>query len=170
MITSKGFTNKLIISIADGKKLGEIKDLYLDLDMHQVVGVYIGSEGIIRRKEKAILRSSVQVCGIDAWLVSNSDVVTTLEAIPDSATLTLVDNLRGREVQTEGGTRLGTVEDVLLDGELRVLGFELGKVYAQGPLAEKKAIVREGIKDIGGKDRPMIADLELAESLPIPTE
>lgn len=170
MLNSKDIINKLVISISDGKKLGEIEDLYLDLEMRQVVGVYLGSEGLIRRKDKAIMRTNFQVSGIDAWLVSSSDALTTLDTIPDSATFTLVNNLRGREIQTDGGTKLGVVDDVILNADLQVLGFKLGKIYVQGPLAEKKAIVREAVMDTGSKDRSMIVNLVVAESGTIPAE
>ncbi|MDX9954154.1 MAG: PRC-barrel domain-containing protein [Anaerolineae bacterium] len=169
MITSKDHANKLIISITDGKKLGEIRGLYVDPEMRQIAAIHLGTEGIINRKTLIILHAAVQVFGADAWLVSGSNVVTTLEETTDSVALTLINNLRGREVQTEGGTKLGVIEDVILDGEARVLGFALGKVYAQGPLAEKKAIVREAITDFGSKDKPMIAVLAQAEALDIPT-
>lgn len=170
MLVSKEIVNRMVISINDGKKLGQIEDVYLDLDMRQVVGVYLGSEGLIRRKDKAILRSDVQVLGVDAWLVTSADVVIPLNTIPDSATFTLVNNLRGREIQTDGGTKLGVVDDVVLNLDLQVLGFLLGKVYVQGPLAEKKAIVRDAVVDTGSKDRAMIVNLVTAESGTIPTE
>lgn len=170
MITTRELSNKPLISITDGKKLGEIKGLYLDLDMRQVAGIFLGTEGFINRKVLAIPRSSVQVYGIDAWLVSGPDTVMTLDDIPDSATFTLVSDLRGREVQTEGGTKLAAVEDVLLDNESRVLGFTLGKVYAEGPLADRKIIVREAVADLGDEDKPITVILAQAESLTIPSE
>lgn len=168
MITAKEQSNKPLISITDGKKLGEIKGLYLDGDMRQVAGVFLGTEGLIKRKTLALARSSVLVYGVDVWLVSGSDQVVALDAIPDSATFTLISDLKGREIQTEGGTKLAIVEDVLLDSEARVLGFALGKVYSEGPLAEKKAIVREAVIDLGGKDKPMTVILSHAESLTLP--
>ena len=167
MIRSKEHSNKLLVSITDGKKLGDVKGLYLDLDMRRVAGVFLGMEGLINRKALAIPRSSVQVYGIDVWLVSGSDIVMALDEIPDSATFTLAGDLRGREVQTEGGTKLAVVEDVLLDSEARVLGFALGKVYAEGPLAERMAIAREAITDLGNEEKPMTAILSQAESLPV---
>ncbi len=173
MVTSKEHSNKHLIRITDGKKLGEVKGLYLDLDMRQVAGISLGGEGHLNRKnrkELAIARSAVQVCGIDVWLVSGPDTVTTLEDIPDSANFTLVSDLRGREIQTEGGTKLGAVEDVLLDSEMRVLGFTLGKVYARGTLAERKSIARDAITDFGSKDTPITVILAQAESLTIPSE
>lgn len=60
------------------------------------------------------------------------------------------------------------VENVLLNSETRVLVFTLGKVYAEGPLAERMAIAREAISDPGSKDKPMTAILAQAESLTIP--
>lgn len=170
MITSKDHSNKPLISITDGKKLGEIRGLYLDRDMRLVAGVFLGTEGFINRKAQAITRSDVQVYGMDAWLVAGSDKVMALADMPDSSGFTLVSDLRGRDVQTEGGTKLGEVEDVIIDREARVLGFTLGKVYAQGPLAEKKYIVREAISDLGNKDKPMTVILAQAEALTIPSE
>jgi len=169
MNTSKGHSNKPLINITDGKKLGEVKGLYLDADMRLVTGVYVGSEGIINRKELAIPRSAVQVIGVDAWLVSASDAVVPLAEIPESSSFVPVSSLRGREVQTEGGTMLGVVEDVILDSQAQVLGFSLGKVYAKGPLEAKKAIVREAVTDLGGEEKPMTAILAQAESLSIPS-
>jgi len=91
------------------------------------------------------------------------------EDIPESKTLTLVGELRGREIQTEGGTTIGVIEDVILDNEAHVLGFGLGKVYAQGPLAERKAIAREAITNLGNKKEPMTINLAQGESLSLPS-
>ena len=168
MITSKEHTGKPVISITDGKKLGEIKDLYLDPDMRQVTAVFLGKEGLISRKTLMIARSGVQVYGVDAWLVKGSDVVTGPDAIPDAESFTLVGDLRGRELQTEGGTKIGVIDHVLLDQEARVLGFGLGKVYSQGPLAERKTIARDAILSLGSAKEPMTINLAQAESLPIP--
>jgi uncharacterized protein YrrD len=164
VVTSKEQSGKPLISLTEGKDLGEIKGLFLDRDMRQVAAVFTGTEGIINRKTLAVAREDVTLMGQDAWLVSSSDVVKPVDEITDSVSFTLVNDLRGREIQTEGGTKLCTVDDVILDGEGRVLGFSLGKVFAQGPLADKKAIVREAIHDLGGPEKPMIADLHAAES------
>jgi len=164
MLTAKEFNGKSIISIANGVILGEVKDVYLDADMRQMAGVYLRTEGLIKRKDKVILRNSIQVLGVDVWLVSGSDVIVDKDTLPDAAGFNLVGQLRGREIQTDGGTKIGVIEDVLLDENMGVLGFSLGKVYAQGPLAERKAVIRDAIKDLGSKDGPMIVDLALAEA------
>jgi sporulation protein YlmC with PRC-barrel domain len=170
MITSKELSNKPIISITDGKKLGEIKDLYLDQDMRQVAAIFLGKEGLISRKTLVIARSAVQIYGIDVWLVSGSDTVMGPEGIPDSGSFTLVGELRGRELQTEGGTKVAVIDHIILDNEARVLGFGLGKVYAQGPLAERKTMVRDAIIKLGTAKEPMTINLAQAESLALPSE
>jgi hypothetical protein len=77
--------------------------------------------------------------------------------------------LRGRELQTEGGTKVGVIDHVILDDEARVLGFGLGKEYAQGPLAERKAIVRDAILKLGIAKEPMTINMAQAESLALPS-
>jgi uncharacterized protein YrrD len=165
MKTSKELSNKPVISITDGRRLGEIKDLYLDKDMRQVAAIFLGKEGLINQKALMIERGDVQVYGVDVWLVSSPDKVVKQDDVHGSAQFTLVGELRGREIQTEGGTKLGVVDDVILDDEAGLLGFTLGKVYAQGPLAERKTIAREAVTQLGSKKEPMTIVLEQAESM-----
>ncbi len=169
MKTSKELSNKALISITDGSKLGEIKDLYLDKDMRQVTAVFLGKEGLINQKARMIERSAVQVYGTDVWLVSGSDKVMKQDDVRESASFILVGDLRGREIQTDGGSKLGIVDDVILDDEARVLGFALGKVYVQGPLAERKTIAREAVTHLGSKKEPMTIVLAQAEAMALPT-
>jgi sporulation protein YlmC with PRC-barrel domain len=169
MIRSRELSNKPLISITDGKKVGEVKDVYLDQDMRQVAAVFLGKEGLINRKTLMIDRSAVQVYGVDVWLVSNSNTVQGPGDIPDSETFVLVGELRGREIQTEGGTKIAVIADVILDNEGRVLGFDLGKVYAQGPLADRKVIAREVILSLGNTKEPMTINLAQAESQVLPS-
>jgi sporulation protein YlmC with PRC-barrel domain len=163
MIQAKDHQNKPLISITDGKMLGEIKDLYLDSTAAKVAAAYLGKEGIIKRKTLALDRASVQVYGIDAWLISGSDKVVDLEEIPESESFRLASEFHGREIFTEGGTRIGIVDDIILDEEARITGFSLARVFVEGPLAERKAIARAAITDLGDKDRPMMTILARAE-------
>lgn len=100
---------------------------------------------------------------MDAWLVSGPDALAILEDQAGLQTLPLA-GLRGRDVQTEGGTRIGTVGDVLLEDAMQVTGVELGKVAIKGPLAESRRILRAAIKDWGGPKAPMLVDLAQAEA------
>ncbi len=169
MISAGQHQSKLLISITNGKKLGEVKDLYFDRDLTKVTAVLTGSEGgLFSRESLVITRPDIQVYGEDAWLIAGVDTVVRLENVADVDTFVTLSDLRGREIQTEGGTMIGTVGDVLLDVEARVRGFTLQKVYVQeGPLAEQKNIARSAIVEVGSKDTPMLTVLAQAEAVHI---
>lgn len=168
MINAGEHQGKLLISITNGEKLGEIKDMYFDSELTRVTAILAGSQGgFFYKKDLVIARPDIQVYGVDAWLIAGADTLVQTENIADVDTFVTLSDLRGREIQTEGGTKIGTVGDVLLDAETCVLGFTLQTVHVQGPLAERKAIVRSAIVDVGSKDTPMLMVLADAEATPI---
>ncbi len=170
MPTGKQSQNKPLISLTEGKKVGEIKDLFLDETLNKLTGVFVGSEGLINRKNLAIDRAAVQLIGADAWLVTDSHVVIAPEGISNSASFVLLNDLRGREIVSEGGTNIGAVEDVIFDHNGTIQGFVLGKIQVKGTLAERKAIARSAISTIGGKQSAMTANMALAESTEVAME
>lgn len=167
MPTVREHLNKPVISTLGGKKLGKIKDLYLDPKMTTVTAVSLGGSGILRRKKLMIDRAKVQTCGMDAWLVASADVVVGPRDIVGSQEFVPASELRGRQIVSEGGTEIATVDSVILDGECNVKGFTLDKVSASGPLAERKAIALGAITNLGSKTSPMVTILEKAESTEI---
>jgi uncharacterized protein YrrD len=168
MITGKDLRNKWIISLSNGQKVGEIKDVYLDAEATQVAAVLTGKEGLLKPKAVGLHRSSIQVFGIDVWLIPASSKMVHLEDLPNADTFVLMGDLQGREVQTDGGTKIGTIGDVVLDREAQVVGFTLSRVYVQGPLQEKKSLVRSAVTSLGDKKTPVIANLARAEALSLP--
>ena len=167
MPTVRDHVNKPVISTADGKKLGKIKDLYLDPKLTRVTAVYLGGSGVLRRKKLMIERDKVQTCGLDAWLVGRADVVVGPGQLVGSPNFVPARELRGRQILSEGGTEIATVDDIILDAECNVQGFTLSKISASGPLAQRKAIALGAITNFGGKDRPMTTTLSQAESMEI---
>jgi uncharacterized protein YrrD len=162
MFTGKYHIGKPIISVSDGQRLGTLKDLYVDLELTQVVGVSLGSEGLFSRKELCIERNNVLVFGVDAILVKQDDVIVDGAPTCELGTWLRRDQLPGRQIATSGGTLVGTVDDIILDDETRIVGFRLGRVFVKGPVAENRAIVREAIIDVGDEER-MLVDLGVAE-------
>jgi len=168
MMLGRDLRSKWIVSLADGRKVGEIKDLYLDAEATQVIAVLTGREGMLKPKAVGLERSCIEVFGIDVWLIGASGKLVHLEELPGAGSFVLVGDLQGREVQTDGGTKIGTIGDVLLDREARVVGFTLSRVHVQGPLQEKKSLARAAITNLGDKKLPVIASLTLAETLNLP--
>ena len=168
MYTVKGHEGKPIISTSDGRKVGEIKGFYLDPQITQVEALYLGKEGVLRRKKVAVDEEHIALWGIDAFLVSSSDIVTDPQNLPEAAEFIFAADFWGREIETDGGTKIGTVDDIMLDRDGKVLGFALGKVHVQGPIAERKGIGRSAFISFGSATEPMKISLERAEETEIP--
>lgn len=166
MRLGKDLIDKPIISITDGRLLGTVKDIYINDELYWLSGLFLKNEGMIRRKAYLIPREAVVVYGLDAILVNNSESVTTDKEYDDAEKWVRLEKLRGRPVDTPGGTKVGTVGDVMLDEEGRVTGFELGKVLIAGPIAEKGIIPREALVDTGNDDDDaMTVDLAQIERI-----
>lgn len=169
MATGKQILNKQLISLTDGKKVGEIKDIYFDEKLTKIVAIYLGSEGLLNKKHHALLRDNVRVMGVDAWLVSSSDVSIPAETLPDADRLIMYSDVRGREIVTEGGTKIGAAEDVLFDADGDIVGFALGRIEVKGPLADHKMIARSAVSTVGSNTSAMTANMAQAEATPVPT-
>jgi uncharacterized protein YrrD len=163
MRLGKDLIGKPIYSMTDGRLLGSVKDLYLDQDLELLTGIYLGSEGLLKRKALLIARRSIMVFGVDAILAKSSDVVTDDEQAEEAEHWLRREDLQKREIDTPGGTKVGTIGDILLDGEARIIGFSLGKVFVEGPVAESRRIMKGAIEDTGRDDGTMTVDLTKAE-------
>jgi uncharacterized protein YrrD len=163
MRLGKELIGKPIYSMSDGRLLGAVKDLYVDLEFGVLNGIFLGTEGLFSRKTRAIARESIVVFGIDAVLVKDSDVITDSGEQPEVEIWRRREDLNGRGVDTPGGTKVGTVGDVLIDDEARIVGFSLSRVHVAGPIAENKLVLKEAILDNGGVDGVMTIDLAKAE-------
>lgn len=165
MRLGKDLIGKSIISITDGRLLGTVKDIYVNQDLYWMTGIYVGSEGLLKRKHLLIPREQVAVFGIDAILVKKPDVIVGLDEFAEAEAWLRLDKLRGRDVDTPGGTKVGSIGDIMVGTEGHITGFTLGKVFVEGPIAEKATIPREGLIDTGAVDGVMTVDLPKVEAL-----
>ena len=163
MRLGKDLLNKPIISVTDGRNLGAVKDIYLDSRLSQITGIYTGSEGVLRRKHYLIPSESVVIFGIDAILVKNRDVIVPEEERPETAAWVRLSKLRGRQVDTSGGTKVATIGDVIMGESGEITGFSLAKLFIEGPVAERGRIQRAAMLDPGHEDGILTIDLTKAE-------
>lgn len=154
---------KPLISITDGRQIGQVKDLYLDEALRTLTGVHVGSEGLIRRKNLIIPREQIVVFGIDAVLVKNADVIVDDEQFTQAEQWTLLNKLRGKEMDTPGGTKVGTIGDIIIGEEGDITGFTLSKVFVEGPIAESGSVSRSALIDTGIHDDIITVDITKAE-------
>ncbi|MDX1662289.1 MAG: PRC-barrel domain-containing protein [Candidatus Promineifilaceae bacterium] len=159
MRESSDVVGKPVISIDEGRQLGTVKDLYLDQPLSRVKGIHLGREGLLKRKPRFIAREAILLIGADAVLVNSAGAVLDGEKDARWEEWVRRDQVRGREVTTPGGTRLGRIGDVLVDPEADVSGFKLDRVFVEGPVNEHQTLIRTAVLDPGDSDRPMIARL-----------
>ena len=166
MRTGKELIGKPVYSLDEGRLLGMVKDLFVDLELNVVSGLYLGSEGIISRKILAILRESITVFGIDAVFATTSDTVKDSSELKVLETWLRREDLQGRDVDTPGGTRVGNIGDILIDENAKIVGFWLSRVKVAGPIAEHRQVMNAAVIDTGDKDGTMTIDLSKAEQQP----
>jgi len=163
MRLGKELIGKPIYSMTDGRQLGNVKDIYLDLKLSRLNGIFLGHEGIFNRKARVIARENIAVFGYDAVLVTDSDVETDNNDTPEVELWIRRENFQGRGIETPGGTKVGTVGDILFDEKAKVVGFSLARVFVAGPVAEKRVVMKDAVADAGGKEGIVTVDLAKAE-------
>ena len=163
MALGQYFVGKPVISVKEGKRVGTVKDLFVDSELRSVVGVYLGPEGLFNRRGLCVDRDNVVVYGADAVLIKQADAVTDSTPACDAAIWVRLGRVHALEATTPGGTRVATIDDVILDEQMHVLGFSLGRTHVSGPVAEKRAIAREAVLQID-MDTGITIDLSVAEA------
>jgi sporulation protein YlmC with PRC-barrel domain len=167
MRLGKSLIGNPVFGNTDGRKLGQVKDLYLDDDLTSVVGLFLGREGLLRPTPLFVERADIALFGIDAVLAAGTATVYEGDKAPEPPGWLRLDELRGREVQTPGGTKIGRIGDVALDGEARITGFSLTNLSVEGPVAEAAAVAREAVVEVVTADNVMTIDLAQAEQAPL---
>lgn len=163
----KDIIGKPIISVNEGRHVGEVKDLYLNKELSQVMGLHLGREGLLKRKDLLIPLPNVKVLGVDAILVNRSDVVTDNNTFSDAEAWIKLGDLKGREVDTPGGTRVAIIGDVIVGESAEVEGFAFSRVYVEGPISDKRLVMRSAVLDTGSVDGAMTIDIAKAEQGPV---
>lgn len=163
MRLGKELIGKPIYSVTDGRFLGNVKDLYINDTLYWLAGIHLGTEGLLKRKSLLIHRDHVVVFGVDAVLVQKADVITDDKELTAASSWLRLSDLRGREVDTPGGTKVGSIGDVMLTEEAHIHGFTLGRVFVEGPIAELGTIPRDALIDTGKEDGRMTIDLPKVE-------
>lgn len=171
MQSGDNLIDKAVISLSEGAILGVTKELYLDPKLEYVVGIQLGSsEGFLhlgQRKFRVIERGNIAVFGVDAILLkeeADTSIMTDAEA-PESESKEWLERsaLKGRNINTPGGTRIGTLGDVIFDQEGWIVGFKFQQILVKGPIAAAQVIARDVILDLGHESGIMTIDLARAE-------
>ena len=162
MTLCKDLVGKSVVTIDKGQLIGEVKDICFLPDLTALAGIHLGKQGLLRRKSLVIPAEAVMVFGIDVILVENDQALTDDKELPEAAKWLMLDKLEGREVDTVGGTKIGSIGDVVLDENGKIIAFTLSRINVEGPLAQSRLVYAGAIIDYG-LDGAMTIDLSKAE-------
>lgn len=165
MFLGKDIIGNLVITVSDGHAIGKVKDVYLTINLQSVAGIYLGSKGLFSSRSSFLVKSEdVVTMGEDAVLVKHDEVIQEEKDNSEiEETWLRRDELQGRTVDSPGGTKIGKVDDVIINKEGQVLGFSLSHVYISGPIADNRSVAIHTVQDVGHEDGVMTIDLEQAE-------
>jgi len=166
MRLARELINLPVFSITGGREIGKVKDLYLDDRLNHITAIYLGGNGLLSRSESFIRQADVITLGRDAIFVQDEDSVLDEAETPELSEWLKRwkrrDDLKGRELRTPGGTKIGRLGDIILDEEDNIAGFSLSQTFVTGPIAENKAVSRSAMIDPAeGKDDDLMT-IELA--------
>jgi sporulation protein YlmC with PRC-barrel domain len=139
-----------VVSLVDGRIIAKVADVLIDPEAHQAAALVTSKGNLLKRQIEAIPAEKVQVWGQDVVLVDDSDVVREMDGLPSNeGWLSVSEQIRGHDVVSSKGTRIGTLGDVVLDLKGQLIAYELDQVFVEGPLAESKRIPVETVHSLG---------------------
>ncbi len=120
-----------VVTIDGGEDVAEVKDVVYGSEEGRLLGLTLNKRGFMSGRMKAVLpASSVSAIGPDAVMISDVDALVARSDAPDEVAKPDGDrDVIGNEVITEGGTKLGTVSDLVmwLGGDGEVVGYQLAR-------------------------------------------
>jgi uncharacterized protein YrrD len=120
----KTLLNQDIISLADGHRLGSVKDVVLD-DAHEHIAALILQEAGLLSAARAIPADAIHSFGQDAIVIEGDDSVVD-PTVDSTIDVTPGPSLEGMKVFSDAGEQVGTISDIYFEeDECRVVGFEV---------------------------------------------
>jgi uncharacterized protein YrrD len=143
---------KPIISVTNGVSVGKVEDIMINADTGQVAALVTSKGGLLKRGRgmELIRTDDVQVWGRDAVLVRQPEVVVNQGEVTDgSKWLSVSDEIKGRDVISVDGTRIGQLNDLVLNIHGEVVAYDLSQVFVEGPVADSRRIPAEATRAFG---------------------
>lgn len=148
-LPAQSLKGKAIISIANGKKLGEVAEVLFDPHSLRVASLMSTSGGLLSRRTQAVPASDVSVWGIDVILVKSPQLLQMDDMSGRDEWAKLSEDLSGRYVVSTDGVRIGQVSDVLIDQNGKVTGYSLSQVFVEGPIKQSQVIPVAATSSLG---------------------
>jgi uncharacterized protein YrrD len=140
MIKSRELLGKPIVTIQHGKIIGKVRDVLIDPGRYEIAALVLPGK-LLSRKTMVLPRHQVLVFGEDVVLVKSNEAMPRDDTLENVSSLIAVSRqMRGQEVVTEQGMRIGVVDDVLVNEKGRLVSYALKRVAVEGPVAASRRI------------------------------
>lgn len=143
----KGFQ---IISNSNGQIIGRVEDLLVDMNTLQVAAIVTFTGNLLDSNIKAIPRKDIELWGEDVILTTGVEVIFEQNKLDDSGNwASVLNNIKGKDVLNTKGERIAVLNDVVIDSEGQIVGYDLSKVFIEGPVEKSKRIHRRTTHTMG---------------------
>jgi uncharacterized protein YrrD len=141
---------KSVISITNGEIVAKIENVLINPNTRAVAALSFTRGGLLNRETRLVPAEEIRVWGEDVILVNGPDVFVQKEDLTGyEEYLSVGDQLKGRDVVSQDGKRIGILNDVLIDSQGQLVGYDLSKVFIEGPVADTKRIGIEATHALG---------------------
>lgn len=135
MVRGKEITGLPILDQSEGRKLGSIKDIVLDISKREIVGFTVDTGGFFGPGGKVLPMTEIKSIGPDAVMVRDTDH----EVIRDENDMPGIHEIMeeghsifGKKIVTRSGTELGEVTDIIVEpSNGKVEAYEISGGLAQ---------------------------------------
>jgi uncharacterized protein YrrD len=139
---SREFIGFQIISANNGQVLGTVDDVYVDVKMLELAAITVAEGSLISNMftphKDGIRRSAVSVWGDDVILVQDNEFVKSSTLLDRDAWESSKNQIKGKKVLSTNGELVAILDDVLVDSQTKVIGYDFGEVFIKGAIAESR--------------------------------
>jgi uncharacterized protein YrrD len=162
---------KPIISVTNGAIIAKILDVLVDPDALRVAAAITSKGSALKRQREVevIPADEVQVWGQDAVLVKGPDVIVKDSELPGRERwLSVSSQVKGHDVIGGDGTRVGQLNDVVIDVNGQFVAYDLAQpfVYGADPAQKMKQVPAE-TTSVLGQDVLIVDMAQIQGSLPV---
>lgn len=105
-----------IFSLDHGRRIASVKDVIYDGRHSKLLAFTIEQAGVFSPKRMVLPFENIKSIGRDAVIVESADVFVSERELPEIREIALHgENISGKVLLTQSGSRLGNVVDVLID-------------------------------------------------------
>jgi uncharacterized protein YrrD len=141
---------KKIVSVTNGEIIGEVVDVLVDPQERRIAALVTSRGNLFRRETQMLANEDITVIGKHVILSNRPDVVRNSEDVAGrDHWVGVSDHLRGNDVVTSDGTRIGRLQDIIVDPHGQIVGYALSNITVEGPIADNKQIPADSIQSFG---------------------